>query len=111
MFRLKYPNALIFQSWGRAVRTAAPSVCEKLEQARTLFFFVESKDASVDAHSISDNDSHLAFGAKLAVALMTIVKERLGRRLAVMVETLAKHGYLLREGRILFRSYLESGKD
>ena len=107
----QYPNALTFQSWRRAVRTAAISSCEKPERARAFVFSVESEDASVDSLSVSDSDKHRALDAKLADALLKIVKGDLARRLAVMSETLAKRGLVLAGRQILFLIYREFGKD
>ena len=88
----QHPNALTFQSWGRAVRTAAISSCEKPERACAFIFPVGSEDASFDSLSVSDNDKHRALDAKLADALLKMVTGDLARRLAVMSETLAKRG-------------------
>ena len=107
----QYPNALTFQSWRRAVRTAAISSCEKPERARAFIFSVESEDASFDSLSVSDSDKHRALDAKLADALLKIVKGDLARRLAVMSETLAKRGLVLAGRQILFLIYREFGKD
>ena len=75
----QYPNALTLQSWRRAVRTAAISSCEKPERARAFVFSVESEDASFDSLSVSDGDKHRALDAKLAEALLKIVKGGLAR--------------------------------
>ena len=101
----QYPNALPFQSWRRAVRTAAISSCEKPERARAFIFSVESEDASFDSLSVSDSDKHRALDAKLADALLKIVEGDLARRLAVMSETLAKRGLVLARRQILFLVY------
>ena len=70
----QYPNALTFQSWRRAIRTAAISACEKPERARAFIFSVEPEDESFDSLSVSDSDKHRALDAKLADALLKIVK-------------------------------------
>ena len=49
--------------------------------------------------------------AKLANALLKIVKEDVARRLAVMSETLARHGLVLGRRQILFLIYREFGKN
>jgi len=107
----QYPNALTFQSWRRAIRTATISACEKPERARVFIFSVESEDASFDSLSVSDVDRHRALDAKLADALLKIVKGDLARRLAVMSETLARRGLVLGGRQILFLIYREFGKD
>ena len=91
----QYSNTLTLQSWRRAVRMAAVSLCEKPEWARAFVFSVESEDASFDALSVSDSDKHRALDANLAEALLKIVKGDLARRFAVMSETLAKRGLVL----------------
>ena len=91
----QYPNALTFQSWRRAIRTATISACEKPERARVFIFSVESEDASFDSLYVSDVDRHRALDAKLADALLKLVKGDLARRLAVMSETLARRGLVL----------------
>ena len=108
----QYPNALTFQSWRRAVRTSAISSCEKPERARAFVFSVESDDASFDSLAVSDSDKHRALDAKLAEALLKIVKGDLARRLAVMSESLAKRGLVLAAGRhFLFLICRDFGKD
>ena len=106
-----YPNALTFQSWRRNVRTAAISACEKPERARAFMFSVEAEDASFDSLAVSDTDRHRALDAKLADALLKVVKGDLSRRLAVMSESLAKHGRVLAGRQILHLIYKEFGKD
>ena len=106
-----YPNALTFQSWRRNVRTAAISACEKPERARVFMFSVESDGASFDSLAVDDTDRHRALDAKLADALLKVVKGDLSRRLAVMSESLAKHGRVLAGRQILFMIYKEFGKD
>ena len=101
----QYPNALTFQSWRRAVRTAAISSCEKPERARAFVFSVESEDSSFDSLAVGDSDKHRALDAKLAEALLKIVKGDLARRLAVMSESLAKRGLELAGRQILFLIY------
>ena len=107
----QYPNALTFQSWRRNVRTAAISACEKPERARAFVFSVEADDASFESLAVSDGDRHRALDAKLADALLKIVKGDLSRRLAVMSESLAKRGLVLAGRQILFLIYKEFGKD
>ena len=107
----QYPNALTFQTWRRAIRTATISACEKPERACVFIFSVESEDASFDSLSVSDVDRHRALDAKLADALLKIVKGDLARRLAVMSETLARRGLVLGGRQILFLIYREFGKD
>ena len=102
----QYPNALTFQSWKRTARTAAISLCERPERARAFVFSVESEDASFDSLAASDNDKHRALDAKLAEALLKIVKGDLARRLAVMGESLAKRGLVLAGRQILFLIYV-----
>ena len=75
----QYLNALTFQSWRRAVRTAAISSCEKPERELAFIFSVESEDASFDSLSVSDSDKHRALDAKLADALLKIVKGDIAR--------------------------------
>ena len=70
-------------------------VVRKTGRARAFIFSVESEDASFDSLSMSDSDKHRALDAKLADALLKIVKGDLARRLAVMSETLAKRGIVL----------------
>ena len=60
-----------------------------------FIFSVESEDASFDSLYVSDVDRHRALDAKLADALLKIVKGDLARRLAVMSETLARRGLVL----------------
>ena len=60
---------------------------------------------------MSDVDRHRALDAKLADALLKIVKGDLARRLAVMSETLARRGLVLGGRQILFLIYREFGKD
>ena len=106
----QYLNALTFQSWRRAVRTSAISSCEKPERACAFVFSVESDDASFDSLAVSGSDKHRPLDAKLAEALLKIVKGDLARRLAVMSESLAKRGLALAGRQILFLIYREFGK-
>ena len=107
----QYPNALTFQSWRRAVRTSVFLSCEEPDRARAFVFCVESDDASFDSLAVSDSDKHRALDAKLAEALLNIVKGDLARRLAVMGESLAKRGLVLAGRQILFLIYRGFGKD
>ena len=79
-------------------------------RARAFILSVESGDASFDSISVSDSDKHRAWSAKLADALLKIVKGDLARHLAVMSETLAKCGLVLGGRQILFLIYREFGK-
>ena len=49
-------------------------------------FSVESDEASFDSIAVGDSDRHRALDAKLAEALLKVVKGDLARRLAVMIE-------------------------
>ena len=80
----QYPNALTFQSWRRNVRTAPISACEKPERARAFVFSVGAEEASFESLAVSDSDKHRTLDAKLADALLKVVKGDLARRLAVM---------------------------
>ena len=106
----QYPNAITFQSWRRAIRTAAVSACEKPKRTRTSIFFVESENAIFDSLSVGDCNLHRALDAKLANALLKIVKGDLARRLAVISKTLAKRGRVLGGRHILFLIYREFRK-
>ena len=107
----QYPNALTFQSWRRNVRAAAISACGKSEHARAFVFSVEAEEACFDTLAVIDNDRHRALDAKLAGALLKIVKGDLARCLAVMGESLAKHGLVLAGRQLLFLICEEFGKD
>ena len=106
-----YPSMPAFQSWRRHVRTAAISACERPERARDFVFSVESDGATFESLAISDTDRHRALDAKLADALLKIVKGDLARRLAVMSERLAMSGQVLAGRQILFLIYKEFAKD
>ena len=107
----QYPNALTFLSWRRSVRTAIISACEKPERARAYAFTIEASSASFDALAVSDDDRHRALDAKLADALMKVVRDDLARRLAVKSEALARDGRVLAGHQILFTIYKEFAKD
>ena len=98
----QYPNALTFLSWRRSVRTAIISACEESERARTYAFTIEDSSASFDALAVDDDDRHRALGAKLADALMKVVRGDLARRLAVKSEALARDGRAFTGRLILF---------
>ena len=70
----QYPNALTFQSWRRAVRTAAIFACDKPERARAFIFSVRFENASLDSLAGSDSDKHRVFEAELADTLLKIFK-------------------------------------
>ena len=52
-----------------------------------LSFSVEPDEASFDSLGVNDSDRHRTLDAKLADALLKIVKGDLARRLAVMSES------------------------
>jgi len=106
-----YPSMPAFQSWRRHVRTAAISACERPERARDFIFSVEHEGATFESLAINDADRHRALDAKLADALLKIVKGDLARRLAVMSERLAMNGRVLAGRQILFLIYKEFAKD
>ena len=60
---------------------------------------------------MSDIDRNRALDLRLADALLKIVKGDPDRHLAVMSETLAQHGPMLRGRQILFLIYREFEKD
>ena len=107
----QYPNALTFQFWRGNVRTAAIAACEKPERARAFVFSAEAEEASFDSLDVSDSDWHRTLDAKLVGALLKVVKGDLARRLAVMSESLAKHGLVLAGRLILFLICKEFVKD
>ena len=65
-------------------------------------FSVESDEGNFDSPAVSDSDRHRALDAKLAEALLKAVKGDLARRLAVMSESLARHGLVLAGRQIIF---------
>ena len=108
----QYPNALTFLSWRRRVRTAVISACEKPERARAFAFSIEADSASFDSLAVGNDDRHRALDAKLADALMKVVRGDLARRLAVKSESLAKGGRMLAGRQILlFTIYKAFAKD
>ena len=68
-------------------------------------FSVEAEEVSLESLAVSDSDKHRTLDAKLVDALLKVVKGDLARRLAVISESLAKHGLVFAGRQILCDIY------
>ena len=106
-----HPNALGLPAWKRAMRTAVIASCSRPEKAREFLFEVESESATFEALACDDKARTRTIDARLAEALMRIIKGDLSRRLAVASEAAAMQGALLSGRQILFMLYRDFARD
>ena len=106
-----HPTALSLPAWKRAMRTSVIASCSRPEKARDFLFEVESESATFESLACDDNARTRTIDARLAEALMRIIKGDLARRLAVQSEAAAMNGALLSGRQILFLLYRDFARD
>ena len=106
-----HPTALGLPAWKRAMRTCVIASCSRPEKARDFLFEVESESATFESLACDDSARTRTIDARLAEALMRIIKGDLARRLAVQSEAAAMQGTLLSGRQILYLLYRDFARD
>jgi len=93
------------------LRAAVVGACDRPEKVRPWIFEVESKDKTLEGFATNKADRLRALAAKLAEALMKVVRGEPARRIAVEAEKIAKDMELLSGRQLFYLVYQEFKRD
>ena len=82
-----WPTAVGFLAWRRALRIAVVGASDRPDKAKPWVFEVEEDDKTLPDLASHEHDRLRALGAKLADALLKIVKGEPARRIAIETDT------------------------